>query len=388
MEIPRHLLAAARDRLLPGKVLLLMGARRTGKTTLSRHLQASWPGSSLSLNGDDLSVQQALASRSEKNLQALVGDATLLVLDEAQTVPDVGAILKLLVDTQPNLAVLATGSSSFDLGRRTGEPLTGRSQRLTLYPLAQCELAPMESSIQTSNLLGTRLVYGGYPEIVTAPSEQQQRELLLELVNAYLFKDILQYDGLRRADKLARLLQLLAMQIGRQVSLEELGRQLGLGRNTVERYLDLLEQCFVVMRLGGFSRNLRKEISKTSRWYFVDNGVRNALIRNFNPPPLRDDVGALWENYLMLERMKRLEYERRFANRWFWRTHDRQEIDLVEEEGGQLSGWEFKWGKPGHERAPRAWQDAYPGAGYRVIHPQDYLEFITIPGCFDSPGPD
>jgi predicted AAA+ superfamily ATPase len=380
MDIPRMLTTVAQARLMPGKVLLLMGARRTGKTTLGQQLYANWPGPKLVLNGDDLGVQQALAVHSVQNLRTVVGSATLFFLDEAQAVPGVGTALKLLVDSMPLLTVLATGSSSFDLGRQTGEPLTGRSFRLTLFPLAHCELAQVENPVQTASLLDTRLVYGGYPDVVVAAGDSQRQDILLELVNSYLYKDILQFDGIRRSDKLARLLQLLAFQIGKQVSIEELGRQLGLGRNTVERYLDLLEQCFVLIRMGGFSRNLRKEISKTARWYFVDNGVRNALLRNFNPPTLRDDVGALWENYLLLERIKLMEYQRRSTNRWFWRTHDQQEIDLVEEENGRLSGWEFKYSPPGREQAPSAWRSGYPGAGYQVIHRENYREFLSPQG--------
>lgn len=374
------LTTVAQARLMPGKVLLLMGARRTGKTTLGQQLFANWTGPKLVLNGDDLGVQQALAVHSIQNLRTVVGSATLFFLDEAQAVPGVGTALKLLVDSMPQLTVLATGSSSFDLGRQTGEPLTGRSFRLTLFPLAHCELAQVENPVQTASLLDTRLVYGGYPDVVVAEGDSQRQDILLELVNSYLYKDILQFDGIRRSDKLARLLQLLAFQIGKQVSIEELGRQLGLGRNTVERYLDLLEQCFVLIRLGGFSRNLRKEISKTARWYFVDNGVRNALLRNFNPPTLRDDVGALWENYLLLERIKLMEYQRRSTNRWFWRTHDQQEIDLVEEENGRLSGWEFKYSPPGRDLAPSAWRSGYPGAGYQVIHRENYREFLSPQG--------
>lgn len=332
------------------------------------------------LNGDDLAVQQALAERTAIGLGNLLGSTDLLALDEAQVVPGIGAILKLLVDSRPDVAVLATGSSRFDLGRSVGEPLTGRSRHLTLHPLAQTELGPLENHVETGARLATRLVYGGYPDVVTAGDDRTRQELLIELVNAYLFKDILQVEGLRRADKLSRLLQLLAMQIGAQISVQELGSQLGLSRGVVERLLDLLEQCFVISRLGGFSRNLRKEISKSSRWYFLDNGVRNALLRNFNPPSLREDLGALWENYLVVERHKGLDLAGRHANRWFWRTHDRQEIDLVEEENGRLSSWEFKWSAPRRDSVPSAWRMGYPNAGYQVIHRDNHLPFIIPDG--------
>jgi len=222
------------------------------------------------------------------------------------------------------------------------------------------------------------MLFGGYPEVATLTGDSERRECLVELANAYLFKDILQYEGIRRSDKLLRLLQLVALQVGRQVSLDELATQLGMGRNTVERYLDLLEQCHVVLRVGGFSRNLRTEIHKTSRWYFVDTGMRNAVLRNFQPLATRDDVGAIWENFLFMERRKRLDYERRFVNRWFWRTHGQQEIDLVEEEEGDLRAWEFKWARPNRDTAPSAWRTAYPQATFQVVHRDNHRAFVCI----------
>jgi len=376
--IPRALHPLARQRMVPGQVLLLLGARRTGKTTLLRQLVDDWPGRALVLNGEDQAVQQALSQRDATRLRELTSGHDLLALDEAQAASGVGALLKLLVDTQPELAILATGSSSLDLGRDTGEPLTGRSRRLVLHPMALCELLPLENPVESASRLEGRMLFGGYPEVATLTGDSERRECLVELANAYLFKDILQYEGIRRSDKLLRLLQLVALQVGRQVSLDELATQLGMGRNTVERYLDLLEQCHVVLRVGGFSRNLRTEIHKTSRWYFVDTGMRNAVLRNFQPLATRDDVGAIWENFLFMERRKRLDYERRFVNRWFWRTHGQQEIDLVEEEEGDLRAWEFKWARPNRDTAPSAWRTAYPQATFQVVHRDNHRAFVCI----------
>jgi uncharacterized protein len=379
MWIPRGLQSHAIAHLKPGKVLILFGARRTGKTSLMQRIIQESPAHPLILNGEDFSVQRALATRSKESINQLLGKAQLLAIDEAQAIPNIGPILKHLVDTRPDVAVIATGSSSFDLGTNLGEPLTGRSHKLTLAPIAQAELALVEESHESRERLETRLIYGSYPEILTARNDAERRELLLSLVDSYLFMDILQFEGLRRADKIVRLLQLLALQVGGQVSIQELATQLGINRARVERYLDLLEQCFVITRLGGFSRNLRKEISKMARWYFVDSGVRNALLRNFSPLQLRDDVGLLWENYLLSERVKLHTIRRRAVNQWFWRTHARQEIDLVEEVDGQLSGWEFKWSPSKVKGAPSEWLKGYPKASFRVIHRENYLSFLQEP---------
>jgi hypothetical protein len=283
--------------------------------------------------------------------------------------------LKLIVDHVPNLKVVATGSSSFDLAKDVGEPLTGRKFVLNLYPLAQMEISETESRHETEANLESRLVYGSYPEVVTMHDNVRRKEYLREIVSSYLFKDILALEGIRYANKLVRLLQLLGFQIGKEVSLSELGSQLGMSKNTVERYLDLLEKVFVIYRLSGFSRNLRKEITKSHRYYFVDNGIRNAVIQNFNPISLRDDLGEIWENYILAERMKWREYLRESGNAHFWRTYDKKEIELVEERTGKLHGYEVKWGKTS-KKAPRDWRVNYPNAGYQIIHRDNYLKFI------------
>jgi hypothetical protein len=273
------------------------------------------------------------------------------------------------------MRVIATGSSSFDLARDIGEPLTGRKHTLRLFPLAQMEIKAMENRAQTAANLESRLVYGSYPEVVLLTDNRRREQYLKELTSSYLFKDILALDGVRHAAKIGNLLQLLAFQIGREVSCSELATHLSMSKGTVKRYLDLLEKAFVIIRLGGFSRNLRKEITKNGRCYFVDTGVRNALINNFNPIALRDDIGLLWENYLVMERLKRQEYLEDASNNYFWRTYSRQEIDWVEDRGGNLHGYELKWGKA-RNRPPNEWKTAYPDASWQVVNRDNYLEFI------------
>jgi hypothetical protein len=262
------------------------------------------------------------------------------------------------------------------LAADVGESLTGRKFTLRLFPLAQMELGAVEDRHVTAARLESRLLYGSYPEVVTGQDNQFKKRYLLELVNSYVFKDVLQMEGLRNADKLTRLLQLLAFQIGREVSTTELGSQLAMSKNTLERYLDLLEKVFVVYHRTGFSRNLRKEITKSRRYYFYDNDIRNALIQNFALLTMRDDVGVLWENYLCVERLKYLDYCLQGANTYFWRTYDRQEIDLVEERGGRIHGYEMKW-KPKKMSAPPSWTRAYPEATYSGVGRDNYLPFIT-----------
>jgi predicted AAA+ superfamily ATPase len=279
------------------------------------------------------------------------------------------------VDHIPGIRIIATGSSSFDLARSMGEPLTGRKFTLKLFPLAQMEIAQIETRHQTDAHLESRLIYGSYPEVVLTQDNRMREQYLKELVSSYLYKDILELEGVRNASKISRLLQLIAFQIGKEVSYTEIGTSLGMSKNTVERYLDLLEKAFVLQRLPGFSRNLRNEITKNSRYCFLDNGIRNALISNFNSLELRNDVGELWENYLIMERLKRQEYLGEIANTYFWRTYTRKELDLVEERGGRLYGYEMKWGKE-KTKAPKEWTSAYPESSYMLVNRENYLGFI------------
>lgn len=362
--------------LIPGKAVIIYGARRTGKTTLVKRFLQDIDEPYLLVSGEDITVQGYLASQSIEKLSAFVGANRLLVVDEAQKVPNIGANLKLIIDHIPGIRIIATGSSSFDLARAVGEPLTGRKTTLKLYPLSQLEIGQIEQRHQTDANLESRLIYGSYPEVVLTNDNRAREQYLKEIVASYLYKDVLELDGIRHSAKISRLLQMMAFQVGKEVSYTELGTSLGMSKNTVERYLDLLEKAFVIQRLSGFSRNLRSEITKNSRYYFLDNGVRNALINNFNAVELRNDVGELWENYLVIERLKRQEYLVEQANNYFWRTYSQKEIDLVEERGGKLFGYEMKWG-PARAKPPREWLEAYPNATWQLVNRQNYLEMIT-----------
>lgn len=376
MYIPQKQLENLRKLVVPGKVVVIYGARRVGKTTLlNRYIGDKSTSDILFVNGDDIVARQYLESQSIEKLRDFVGNTSLLIVDEAQYIEKIGLNLKLIIDHVPNIMVVATGSSSFELARDVGEPLTGRKFVLKLFPLAQMEISQIEKRHETQSNLEARLLFGSYPEVVTTRNNHLREEYMREMISSYLFKDILALEGIRYSNKLLRLLQLLAFQIGAQVSLTELGRQLAMSKNTVERYLDLLEKVFVIFRLSGFSRNLRKEITKSHRFFFYDNGIRNALIGNFNPLEIRNDVGQLWENYVIAERMKRQEYLRETTNSYYWRTYDKKEIDLVEERRGKLFGYEIKWTKS-RAKAPKEWHDNYPAADFEIINKENYLQYI------------
>jgi predicted AAA+ superfamily ATPase len=328
----QRLLAPRLDsQLFRGRAIVLYGARRVGKTTLAKQLLEKHAGKrTLYLNCDLLSVRRGLGVEETTALQAFLGDQDLVVLDEAQQIENIGRILKLLVDELPAMQVVATGSSSFDLVNRAEAPLTGRMLRFELYPLALQELAGNQGYSAVDPRLELLLRFGSYPAIVDLP-ETEARMALDELVSNYLYRDALAFVGVRRSTVLVKLLELLARQIGQEVSYTELSQALGIDRRTVVTYVDLLEQCFIIFRLGAFSRNLRKEVAKSIKIYFVDLGVRNSLIQNFAPISVRNDIGALWENFCVVERLKLLRYRQRFANQYFWRTYDQQEIDYLEE---------------------------------------------------------
>jgi hypothetical protein len=376
MYIIQRQLENLRRLAVSGKVVVIYGPRRSGKTTLLNEFLKGEPEPYILVTGEDITVQSYLASQSVEKLKAFVGSARLLVVDEAQKILQIGLNLKLIVDHIPSIRIVASGSSSFDLARTMGEPLTGRKYTLRLFPLAQIEIAQIEQRHQTDANLENRLIYGSYPEIVLMEANQGRERYLKEIVSAYLYKDILELDGIRHSAKISRLLQLIAFQIGKEVSFNELGSSLDMSKNTVERYLDLLEKAFVVQKMTGFSRNLRTEVTKNCRYYFIDNGIRNALINNFNLLPQRNDIGQLWENYLVMERLKRQEYREKPANNYFWRTYAGNELDLVEEREGKLFGYEMKWGGS-QPRPPKAWRAAYPDASFQLINRDNYLEFIT-----------
>ncbi len=373
------LLNLIEDSIEPNRVLLLYGPRRVGKTTMLQELTGKLKNQQriLMLNGEERMVQEALSAQSSERLRSVVGDHDLLIVDEAQHVPNIGLNLKLLVDHTPGLAVIASGSASLALAHDVGEPLTGRRTTIRVFPISAAEYIATHGELAYRDHLEEHLVYGGYPERYTKASLDDQRAYLLELVDAYLFRDLLALEPVRTPRKLRDLCTLLAFQIGKEVAHAELASALDLNVRTVARYLDLLEQAFVIVNVRGFSRNLRKEVTKISRYYFLDNGIRNALITNFNPLARRDDVGQLWENHCFVERQKHLGVTRQFANTYFWRTYDQQEIDLVEEVGGALHGYEFAWGKRKRTQAPTAWREAYPHATFTVVDREYFLKFIT-----------
>lgn len=364
------------NTLVPNKVILLLGARRTGKTILLKKVIQSLQEPHLFLNGEDMSVQELLARRTIANYQKLLGNTRVLVIDEAQKIPEIGQILKLMVDEIEGLKILVTGSSAFTITQETGEPLTGRKRTLNLYPLSEAEYDQIETPFQKQDQLRERLVYGNYPELLHLEDRKDKEEYLNEIVNSFLLKDVLSLENIRSPQKLINLLRLIAFQVGNEVSYDELGKQLSMSKNTVEKYLDLLSKVFVLHRIGGFSRNLRKEVTKSSKWYFWDMGLRNVLIANMNPIPLRNDIGQLWENYAINERLKHQQYNRITVNNYFWRTYDQQEIDLVEEREGKLFGYEFKWNPRKKAKVPGAWSRNYPEAEFNVIHPNNFFEWL------------
>ncbi len=362
--------------LKPKKVLIIYGPRRAGKTTLLEdYLGRSGYRYRLD-SGDNIRLHEILGSRDFDRIKEYAEGYELIAIDEAQQIPNIGMALKIIVDQIPGIRVIATGSSSFDLSQSVGEPLTGRKRTLTLYPLAQTEMLDVYNRSELRERLADFLIFGQYPEVVTTKNRKDKIELLMELVDSYLLRDILALEQIKKSDTLLKLVRLLAFQIGQLVSIGELATQLHLDRKTIARYLDILEKGFVIYRLNGFSRNPRKEITKKSKYYFLDNGIRNAVINHFNGLEDRDDVGALWENFILTERMKRAEYERDFSRRYFWRTYDRQEIDCIEEVDHTLRAFEIKWSAKRAKPAPPAWQHAYRDASYEFIHPQNYMDFI------------
>lgn len=371
----RYLESQTETILKKGKVFVLYGPRRVGKTELIRKMIAGFNGKIFSGTGDNQEVRELLSAQKLSQLQTAFGSYQLLFIDEAQRIPEAGYALKLLIDHFPNMIILVTGSSSFDLSNKIGEPLTGRNTLRNLFPISVLELYQQFGGIYVLQKLEDLLIYGAYPDVLNATSADDKKEYLISIRDSYLLKDILELESIKNPSKLSDLLKLLAFQIGQEVSLNELSNSLGIAKQSVERYLDLLEKTFIIKKVGGFSRNLRKEVVKTARYFFWDNGIRNALINNFNPISQRNDIGMLWENFLYMERLKTKSYKRIFSNDYFWRTYDRQEIDLVEDRDGKLYAYEFKW-KPQKVKAPKAWADAYPDSEFQVISKENFLDFL------------
>lgn len=376
MYIQRILKEQIIARLQPNKVVVLKGPRRVGKTILLKEIVQSLPANVEFLNGEDLPTQDFLSRRSIAHYKIALAEKKYLIIDEAQKVPGIGETIKLIVDSLEGIHVIISGSSSFDIQNQTGEPLTGRSISFMLYPLSEQEVKSLEKETEQEDHLLQRLVYGNYPELTSIPSLQQKGEYLRELTGALLMKDILSLENIRNSAKLFNLLRLIAFQVGSEVSYHELGQQLAMSKNTVERYLDLLSKVFIIYKVEGYSKNLRKEIVKNSRWYFVDNGIRNAVIGNFTPFSQRGDAGKLWENYIIAERLKFQAYQRMAVNNFFWRTYDQQEIDWVEEREGKLFGYEMKW-SPRKIKPPSAWIKNYPEAEFEVITKENYVTWLA-----------
>lgn len=358
------------------KVIVITGARQVGKTTLVNALAAGRK-KVLMLNCDNHDDRAALEDTTTTQLGALMEGYDLVFIDEAQRVPGIGLTIKMIGDMKPDTQVIATGSSLLELAGGINEPATGRHIDYMLFPLSLEELAAYTSEREERRMLGTRLIYGTYPEVVTQAADA--RRTLMTLASDYLYKDLLAYRGVKKPEVLSKLLRALALQVGSEVSYNELSGLLGIDKATVESYIGLLEKCFVIFRLDSFSRNARNEIKKGKKIYFCDNGIRNAIISNFAPPEMRTDMGALWENLMISERRKRNIYHNTYSQMYFWRTHEQKEIDLVEETDGMLHAYEFKWNGKARASLPAVFVSAYPGTVLDIVTPDNYFPFITHP---------
>jgi predicted AAA+ superfamily ATPase len=374
MIIHRKLEETVMGKIGTNKVILILGTRRVGKTYLINRVSERVTGKKLLLNAEDFDVQEVLKKRTVANYQRLINDTALLIIDEAQAIPEIGSILKLIIDSHPNLTIIATRSSSLDLVNTTGEPLTGRQYSYNLYPIAQLELGTNPIRIQAD--LEERLILGSYPEIFQLKNRKEKEFYLRELIMSYLLKDILSYSGIRQSHKLMDLLRLIAYQIGSEVSYNEISNQLGINKVTVENYLDLLQKVFILFKLPSYSTNHRKEISKGVKWYYYDNGIRNAIINDFRPISLRNDMGMLWENYVISERVKFNAYNQTGSQLYFWRNYLQREIDLIEVKDNRIYAYEIKYGKESKVKIPLAFKTAYPDADFQKIDSDNYLDFI------------
>ncbi|MCU0371202.1 MAG: ATP-binding protein [Bacteroidales bacterium] len=357
------------------KVLIVYGARQVGKTTMVKEILKKFPLDSIYLNCETFSVQQSLQSTDPGRLKEVIGNVRLVVLDEAQRIENIGLILKILHDTAPELQIIATGSSSFDLSNKINEPLTGRAIEFILYPFSYQEMRQVYPTHELTGRWRSFIRFGLYPEIIDKP-ENEAVLLLDNLTGKYLYKDIFEYELIKRPQFLVKLLQMLALQVGSEVSLNELSVSLQINRSTVERYLDILEKAFVIFRLHSFSRNLRSELTRKIKVYFYDLGIRNSLINNFNPVEVRLDSGSLWENFFLVERLKYLQSAGMNPNRYFWRTHQGKEIDYIEESAGMLDAYEFKLGHKVNAAMPKEFATTYPNSKFQLVNPDNYWKFL------------
>jgi len=374
MLITRRIQNDVEEALFKGKIVVLYGARQVGKTTLVKKILEKYENDSFYLNCDEPDIREALTDKTSTELKSFIGSRRLVVLDEAQRVRNIGLTLKLIADNFPETQVIATGSSSFELSGKIAEPLTGRKIEFFLYPFSVGELLQAYSPLEMNRLLEEKLVFGMYPEVVFAGPGREK--LVRELATSYSYKDVLAYQDIRNPELLEKLLQALSLQVGNEVSYAELAQLLGVNKATVENYIRILEQAYIIFRVGPFSRNIRNELKKKRKIYFYDLGLRNALINNLNPLSLRQDIGALWENFMVSERVKRNNNLGVSANIYFWRTTGGKEIDSVEDSGGILSGYEFKWQK-GNFSAPRGFLNAYPKSSIKLINRTNYLDFLA-----------
>jgi len=373
--IERKIFYAIKNEFFQGKALVLIGARQVGKTTLMKKLTSDFKENEvLFLNCDEPEVLQLLTEVSSTALKELIGNRKVVFIDEVQRAENIGITLKLIIDNIPDIQLVVTGSSAFDIRNKINEPLTGRKFEYQLYPFSTQELIEHTSLLEEKRLLERRMIYGMYPDVVNHPEKAEK--ILIELTNSYLYKDILEYRDIRRPDVLNKLLIALSLQLGNEVSFNELGNTIGLDKETVMRYIDLLEKVFIIFRLNSFSRNMRQELKKSQKVYFYDNGIRNALIQNFKSLELRTDTGALWENFIISERKKYTEYNQIYSNKYFWRTHANQEIDYIEEKDGILHAFEFKWNERRSAKLPNSFATNYPNHEFKVINRTNYLEFV------------
>lgn len=371
----RDLQSIIQERCFQGKAIILLGARQVGKTTLLKKIIQEQQVDALYLNCDEPQTVAALTNCNLRELQMVIGANKFVVIDEAQKVDNIGLTLKLIVDNMPDVQVIATGSSAFELRNCLNEPLTGRKYEYQMFPISSKEIYQSSGYIDLKGLLETRLIYGSYPDILNHANDA--RELLRMLTDSYLYKDILATDNLRKPDVLDKLLRALAFQVGSEVSYNELAQTIGTDSKTVERYIELLEKCYIIFRLHGLSRNLRNELKKAKKIYFYDNGVRNAIIQQFAPLELRNDAGALWENFFISERIKRNHYQQNYCNIYFWRTKSQLEIDYIEEQNGQMTAFEMKWNpKKSNTSIPETFLNAYDVKETVIITPDNYLDYL------------
>lgn len=372
--IKRDLFSVIQKKLGKGKAIIVLGPRQVGKTTLLKSI-AEKEGPWLFLNGDDPTVQQQLEGANTEALKQMIGKHKLVFIDEAQRVKNIGLTLKLITDQFKKVQLVVSGSSSFDLTSEINEPLTGRKWEYQMYPVSWQEFYDHMGHMEAHAQLETRLVYGMYPDVITHPGEE--KEVLQQLAGSYLYKDLLSIGGIRKPELLDKLLRALALQLGHEVSYNELASMLQVDKNTINTYIQLLEKTFVIFRLQPFSRNLRNEISSSRKFYFFDNGIRNAILANFSPLSQRQDTGALWENFMVSERMKFLHYRHTWAHTFFWRTRLQQEIDYLEDRDGKLFAYEFKWSKKAKAKFPKTFLTHYPDAKVQLITSGNFEEFIN-----------